>query len=343
MKLKTALYARLIRNNLHNLLPNERTLNYMRYKLGRKEMRVDLHRISPVYVAYLVTNRCNLSCSFCVVGNILNQQDWRDREATVASTERIFEEPVVKRALYVMLTGGEPTINKDIVPIVQLLKAQGRIVAMTTNGHYLDQKADALIAARLDSINISLYPENFKQLQNVLPAVTPRVITKICKVITLQMLDDPIEIEVAADLAQSVGASGLYLANIFPTANAPIAQDDNIIFDRDLALYESVKLKINRMFPHLAIHWPAPAPLIKPPQKLCRMPWYFVTFDALGNIGMCCNSASCTHGNIYKLTPADVMNTNDWLTVRNGILSDGPVAELCRQCYLMNDRFGSDV
>ena len=38
------------------------------------------------------------------------------------------------------------------------------------------------------------------------------------------------------------------------------------------------------------------------------------------------------------------MNTSDWTSVRDGILSkDGPVLPVCEQCYLMNDTYGSDV
>lgn len=336
---KSSLYLRLIKNNLRLMLPNERMLNYARYKLTPKSREMNLGKVSPVFVTYFVTNRCNLACSFCMVGNVLNPKDWRDREATVEKTEKLFREPVARRALYVMLSGGEPTINKDIVPIIRLLKRQGRMVAMTTNGHYLDRKA-----ARLDSVNVSLYPDNFDKVREILPEVAPRIHTKVCKVILRPMLDDPEEIEAAAELTQNAGSSGLYMANVFPSSNAPTAPDGNIIYDTDIQLYEQVKARIQSKFPKLAIHWPAPASRATPPKKRCRMPWYFVTFDALGNMGMCCNSANCTQGNIFSLAPTDVMNTSDWTSVRDGILSkDGPVSPMCEQCYLMNDPYGSDV
>jgi organic radical activating enzyme len=340
---KSSLYLRLIRNNFRLMIPNERTINYVRYKVGKKSREVNLDKVAPVFVTYFVTNRCNLTCSFCMVGNVLNPKDWRDREATVDKTARLFEQPVAKRALYVMLSGGEPTINKEIVPIIKLLKRQGRMVAMTTNGHYLDRKADEMIAARLDSINVSLYPDNFDKVREILPAIAPRLHTKVCKVILRPMLDNPEEIEAAAELTQSAGSSGLYLANVFPSSNAPTSPESNIIYDTDAPLYEQVKQRIQKKFPRLSINWPAPASKASPPQKRCRMPWYFITFDALGNMGMCCNSANCTQGNIFSLAPLEVMNTTDWTAVRDGILSKGPVAPMCKDCYLMNDPYGSDV
>lgn len=340
---KSGLYLRLLRNNLRLLIPNERAINYARYKLHQKKREVDLSKVSPVFVTYFVTNRCNLSCSFCMVGNVLNIKGWREREATVASTEKLFAQPIAKRALYVMLSGGEPTLNMEIVPIIRTLKKQGRMVAMTTNGVHLGKKIDDMIAAGLDSINVSLYPDNYDKVREVLPAITPRIQTKICKVILRPMLDDPTEIEAAAELTQAVGASGLYIANVFPSSNAPTAPDGNIIFDTDAELYESVKARISAKFPNLPIHWPAMASKAVAPKKMCRMPWYFVTFDPLGNMGMCCNSANCTQGNIFNQAPTEVMNGPDWTTVRDGILNPGPVADVCKHCYLMNDPYGADV
>ena len=224
-----------------------------------------------------------------------------------------------------------------------MLKKQGRLVGINTNGHYLDKKIDSLLGAGLDSLNVSLYPENYQKILDVLPAVTPLVHTKICKVIMRKMLDDPFEIEAAAELAQVVGASGLYLANVFPTKNAPTKQDENIIYDVDQLLYESIKLRIQRKFPNLSIHWPAAASKISPPLKKCRMPWFFTTVDALGNMGLCCNSSSCTKGNIFELAPTEVMNSAELVEIRERILNDLKVADICSNCYLMNDRYGSDM
>lgn len=340
---KASQYARLLRNNLGLLVPNPRTINYLRYRLSQPTERVDLPKVSPVFVTYFVTNRCNLSCSFCMVGNVLNPKDWRGREATVETTERLFSQPMAKNALYVMLSGGEPTINRDIVDIVRVLKAQGRIVAMTTNGHYLDKKADELIGARLDSLNISLYPDNFEKAREVLPVVSKRIFTKVCKVILRPMLEDPEEIEAAVALAKEGGAAGIYLANVFPTRNAPTEADPNIIYDTDETLYDAVKTRIAAKFEGFPIYWPAMAPRSKPSARLCRMPWYFTTFDAQGNMGMCCNSANCTQGNVYSLAPPDVMNTEEWQAVRRGLMGKAPLHSHCERCYMLNDRYGSNV
>jgi cyclic pyranopterin phosphate synthase len=69
----------------------------------------------------------------------------------------------------VRLTGGEPTVRKGIVELVQRIAAVPGIdqVVMTSNGHLLDELAAPLAAAGLRAINISidtLDPERFAAL-----------------------------------------------------------------------------------------------------------------------------------------------------------------------------------
>lgn len=144
-------------------------------------------------------------------------------------------------------------------------------------------------------------------------------------------------------MARDGGAAGMYLANVFPTPNAPSDAEPNIIFDTDEELYNRVKERLNAKFAGFPISWPAMAARRRKPQKHCRMPWYFATFDSNGNLGMCCNSANCTQGNVFSQAPADVMNTTEWVEVRRGLLSDGPVHKQCENCFVMNDRYSSNV
>jgi len=69
----------------------------------------------------------------------------------------------------IRLTGGEPTIRKGIVDLVQRIAAVPGIaqVVMTTNGHLLDDLAAPLAAAGLAGVNVSLDtldPDTFHQV-----------------------------------------------------------------------------------------------------------------------------------------------------------------------------------
>jgi cyclic pyranopterin phosphate synthase len=60
----------------------------------------------------------------------------------------------------IRLTGGEPTIRRDIVPLMQQigsLRSNGlRELALTTNGIALHRKLDAMVEAGLTGVNLSL-------------------------------------------------------------------------------------------------------------------------------------------------------------------------------------------
>lgn len=60
----------------------------------------------------------------------------------------------------IRLTGGEPTVRRDIVPLMQSigsLRANGlRELALTTNGLSLHRKLDAMVEAGLTGVNLSL-------------------------------------------------------------------------------------------------------------------------------------------------------------------------------------------
>lgn len=60
----------------------------------------------------------------------------------------------------IRLTGGEPTVRPDIIPLMQQigsLKSQGlRELALTTNGISLHRKLDSMVEAGLTGLNISL-------------------------------------------------------------------------------------------------------------------------------------------------------------------------------------------
>ena len=70
---------------------------------------------------------------------------------------RLFVSQGVKK---IRLTGGEPTIRKDIVPLVQSLgrlRADGlQEIAITTNGITMSRKLDEMVRAGLTGVNLSL-------------------------------------------------------------------------------------------------------------------------------------------------------------------------------------------
>lgn len=104
-----------------------------------------------------VTDRCNIRCFYCMPNE--NVQ-FRPRHE-ILSFEEIARFVRVVAALGVdklRLTGGEPLVRADLPDLVQLLVATPGIreVALTTNGMLLAEHAEALRAAGLTRLNVSL-------------------------------------------------------------------------------------------------------------------------------------------------------------------------------------------
>ena len=124
--------------------------------------RRDIH-----YLRLSVTDLCNLRCRYCMPDGV----EKLEREAVLT-----YEEFLRLAALFaqcgidtVRVTGGEPLVRKNVAQLVDGLKDIPGIrkVTMTTNGILLAQQLPALLAAGLDSVNISLdtlRPEVFRQI-----------------------------------------------------------------------------------------------------------------------------------------------------------------------------------
>jgi len=104
-----------------------------------------------------VTDRCNFRCSYC-----MPQEDmtWFPRDGILRfeEIERFVRFAVAHGIRRVRLTGGEPTLRRDLPHLVTMLRATDGLdsLAMTTNGTALPRLAGPLREAGLDAITISL-------------------------------------------------------------------------------------------------------------------------------------------------------------------------------------------
>jgi cyclic pyranopterin phosphate synthase len=104
-----------------------------------------------------VPARCNYACAYCIPDGGVAHADRADVLSfeEIAALVRVFASLGVRR---VRLTGGEPTVRRDLVALVRLLRAIPALdeIALSTNGHLLPELAAPLRAAGVDRINISL-------------------------------------------------------------------------------------------------------------------------------------------------------------------------------------------
>ncbi|KAH9869864.1 hypothetical protein J1614_006784 [Plenodomus biglobosus] len=111
------------------------------------------------YLRISVTERCNLRCLYCMPEEGVPLSP----NANMLTTPEIFYLSslfVSQGVTKIRLTGGEPTVRRDIVPLMHQigsLRPKGlRELALTTNGISLHRKLDAMVEAGLTGINLSL-------------------------------------------------------------------------------------------------------------------------------------------------------------------------------------------
>ena len=104
-----------------------------------------------------VTDRCNLRCTYCMPPEGVT---WLPREEILTFEEiaRLVGVFRVMGVRTIRLTGGEPTVRRDVPELVRLIRAAApdADLSMTTNGLLLDVLAAPLAAAGLDRINVSV-------------------------------------------------------------------------------------------------------------------------------------------------------------------------------------------
>ncbi|MDP8944292.1 MAG: GTP 3',8-cyclase MoaA [Actinomycetota bacterium] len=104
-----------------------------------------------------VTDRCNFRCRYCMPADGL---PWLDRREllTFGEIERLVCALAAMGVHDVRLTGGEPLARRGFPKLVERLSALPglRDLSLTTNGYLLERDADALVAAGIRRVNVSL-------------------------------------------------------------------------------------------------------------------------------------------------------------------------------------------
>ncbi|XP_040874139.1 GTP 3',8-cyclase, mitochondrial isoform X4 [Glycine max] len=121
------------------------------------DMLVDSFGRLHTYLRISLTERCNLRCQYCMPadGVELTPSPQLLTKTEILRCANLFVSSGVNK---IRLTGGEPTIRKDIEDIcLELSTLKGlKTLSMTTNGIALARKLPKLKECGLNSVNISL-------------------------------------------------------------------------------------------------------------------------------------------------------------------------------------------
>lgn len=109
---------------------------------------------APFKADLALTYACNNACAHCYneTGRFemasLNLAEW----------QQVLDKLAALGVPHIILTGGEPTLHPDLLPIIQYAESVGLMVGMNSNGRRLAQRAfaEALAEAGLDHVQITL-------------------------------------------------------------------------------------------------------------------------------------------------------------------------------------------
>lgn len=102
--------------------------------------------MKPPYVWLQLTNRCNLKCSYCYMESVTSGEGER---LPLEVCQRLATAYAEAGGTQIMLSGGEPTLYRDLVPLIEHCASVGLTPKLVTNGVHLSEAVmGALVEAR---------------------------------------------------------------------------------------------------------------------------------------------------------------------------------------------------
>ena len=116
-----------------------------------------------------LTDRCNFDCVYCHnegLGDTRGPMEPADDEMSTDDVVRFLEVAAEFEIGKAKFTGGEPMLRDDLEEIIRRTP-EGIDTSLTTNGTFLPERAEALVDAGLERVNVSqdaLSPEAFQEV-----------------------------------------------------------------------------------------------------------------------------------------------------------------------------------
>lgn len=115
----------------------------------------------------IITDKCNMNCPFCIASYMINT----DKKELDIKNLKEFVLPLLKEKniTHVGISGGEPTINGNLVDICKILYENGYQVNIATNGFDIDKLISASKYVNYISLSLnSLKEDEINQINSKL-------------------------------------------------------------------------------------------------------------------------------------------------------------------------------
>jgi MoaA/NifB/PqqE/SkfB family radical SAM enzyme len=311
---------------------------------------------APIRLQLEPVSYCNLRCEFCVLSQM-------KRERKVMSVENITKIVQESGAKWIQLSGvGETFLHPDIVNIMFAIKAQGKILKITTNGTPLSEEiCRGIVDAGVDYVDISIDTTAEELYQNIRGANLKKVLNNVRYLY---------EYRNAQKSKLVIGAKHVYNDENIDNLSRDIEKLTELPFDEAFFLwvvdaYEgATSSSIKPEYLAIIAEAMAVARRLKRPdllrtlkifienyhlfvkgnrQKVCFEPVYapYVTVD--GDLTACCKSSmwilqaennlqALRMGNVIEQHFNEAWNSQDAVRVRRNVLENRAHFAMCQNC-----------
>ena len=112
----------------------------------------------PVSGSFELTPRCSLNCKMCYIRMTPEQMKPLGTELSLSQWVSIAKQARDRGLTFLLLTGGEPFLRKDIFDLLRELNSMGIVVDINSNGTLIDEAVvEKLLQTPPSKINITLY------------------------------------------------------------------------------------------------------------------------------------------------------------------------------------------
>lgn len=282
-------------------------------------------------VDYLVTNRCNLRCSFCLRPSL-------SIELSTQKALKVVDESCRLAPSYFHFSGGEPLLRKDLLVLAKRASDKGCIVGLSTNGTLFNRSKAEKIVRVFDQIGISI--DGFQEIHDKYRGIgTFKKAVQAIKwlksfgaKVGVSAIITPWNIEVLPIFIEWLrNEVKVNFVQVQPVHPYPPPPENRPLHEAVLRL-SSYLVGLKRIDPNFLV---VPMNFIKgfesffdgKVSKICHAAELYIAIDPSGNLLACPGRSDIVLGNIVDKTINEILNdktnTSDWFKV-----------ETCQGCWL---------
>ena len=278
-----------------------------------------MHKFKKIYIE--ITNKCNLSCSFCSI-------DKREKkEMTIDEFKTILDKISNYTDSIYLHVKGEPLLHTKLEDILTICDNHGVKICITTNGTLLKNKKSVLLNHNIKQINVSLHSENnypnyFLDVFNTCDELSKKI-TIIYRLWVLKDINK-LSTNIVDKIINHYKLSTNVVNKIYNDKNINIA--DNIYLDKDIEFT-----------------WPNDSNIELDNIGTCYGTRSHIAILSNGIITPCCldSEGLINLGNIFKDSIEDVLNNEMYKEIKLGFQNNKVIHPLCQKCnYRL--RFGKE-